>query len=96
MGSQEAATDIKASALELIGNTPLLALDRIWPGPGRILAKCEFMNPGGSIKDRSAYGMIKTALDTGRLQPKAPVLEVTSGNQGCGLAMVRSSLIFDL
>lgn len=39
-------TDIKASALELIGNTPLVALDRIWPGPGRILAKCEFMNPG--------------------------------------------------
>lgn len=39
-------TDIKSSALELIGNTPLVALDRIWPGPGRILAKCEFLNPG--------------------------------------------------
>ncbi|CAL8131660.1 unnamed protein product [Orchesella dallaii] len=86
MGSPQ--TDIKSSALELIGNTPLVALDRIWPGPGRLLAKCEFLNPGSSIKDRSSYGMIKKALDSGKLKPGDPILEVSSGNQGCGLALV--------
>jgi len=86
--SADGTTDIKASALELIGNTPLVALDRIWPGPGRLLAKCEFMNPGGSIKDRSSLGMITKATESGELKPGAPVLEVTSGNQGCGIALV--------
>ncbi|CAG2117412.1 unnamed protein product, partial [Medioppia subpectinata] len=85
-------TDIKESALELIGNTPLVALDRIWPGPGRILAKCEFMNPGASIKDRSSLSMIKRALDSGKLKPNGPIVEVTSGNQGCGLAVVAAVL----
>lgn len=80
--------EIKASALELIGNTPIVALDRIWPGPGRILAKCEFMNPGASIKCRSSLHMIKKALERGDLKPGHAVLEVTSGNQGCGLAVV--------
>jgi cysteine synthase A len=80
--------DIKSSALELVGNTPLVALDRIWPGPGRLLAKCEFMNPGASIKDRSSLHMIHTAIKSGKLTPDGKVLEVTSGNQGCGLAMV--------
>ncbi|VVC95711.1 unnamed protein product [Leptidea sinapis] len=82
------ATDIKASALELIGNTPLVALDRLHPGPGRILAKCEFMNPGASIKCRSALHMIQKAKESGELKEGAPVLEVTSGNQGVGLAIV--------
>lgn len=81
-------SDIKASALELIGNTPLVALDRLHPGPGRVLAKCEFMNPGASIKCRSSLQMIEKALASGALQPGAPVVEVTSGNQGCGLAVV--------
>lgn len=80
--------EIKKSALELIGNTPIVALDRLYPGPGRILAKCEFMNPGASIKCRSSLHMIKTALETGELKPGTPVVEVTSGNQGCGLAVV--------
>lgn len=82
------ANEIKSSALELIGNTPLVALDRLHPGPGRILAKCEFMNPGASVKDRSSLHMIMKARETGILKPKAPVLELTSGNQGCGLAVV--------
>ncbi|XP_047538571.1 putative inactive cysteine synthase 2 [Vanessa atalanta] len=86
--NDEVANEIKASALELIGNTPIVALDRIWSGPGRILAKCEFMNPGGSIKCRSSLHMIKKALENGDLKPGASVLEVTSGNQGCGLAVV--------
>ena len=49
---------ITSSVLDLIGDTPLLALDRIWPGPGRLLAKCEQLNPTGSLKDRSSYYMI--------------------------------------
>jgi len=85
-------TQIASNALELVGNTPLLALDRIWPGPGRLLAKCEFMNPGGSIKDRSALGMITRAREEGLLKPGGEILEVTSGNQGCGLAMVAAVL----
>lgn len=44
-------------------------------GPGRILAKCEFMNPGGSIKDRSSLGMIRSAIEAGDLKPNGPVLE---------------------
>ncbi|KAI5645519.1 pyridoxal-phosphate dependent enzyme domain-containing protein [Phthorimaea operculella] len=84
--------EIKKSALELIGNTPIVALDRLHPGPGRILAKCEFMNPGGSIKCRSAMHMILNAYKNGDLKPGTPVLEVTSGNQGCGLAVVCSVL----
>ncbi|CAG2118772.1 unnamed protein product, partial [Medioppia subpectinata] len=85
-------TDIKASAIELIGNTPMVALDRIWPGPGRILAKCEFMNPGGSIKDRPSRCMIETAISNGNLQPNGHIVELSSGNQGCGLAVVSAVL----
>lgn len=81
-------TEIANSALDLIGNTPLVALDRLWPGPGRILAKCEFMNPGASIKDRTSLSMIMRARDRGQLTEGAPVVEMTSGNQGCGLALV--------
>ncbi|XP_063531346.1 cysteine synthase-like [Cydia strobilella] len=84
--------EIKSSALELIGNTPIVALDRLYPGPGRILAKCEFMNPGGSIKCRSALYMIQNARKNGDLKPGSPVVEVTSGNQGTGLAVVCSVL----
>ncbi|CAK1586348.1 unnamed protein product [Parnassius mnemosyne] len=80
--------EIKASALDLIGETPIVALDRLYTGPGRILAKCEFMNPGASIKCRSSLHMIRKARESGELKPGAPVLEVTSGNQGCGLAVV--------
>ncbi|XP_026732275.1 putative inactive cysteine synthase 2 [Trichoplusia ni] len=85
---QPLENEIKASALELIGNTPIVALDRLYTGPGRILAKCEFMNPGASIKCRSSLSMIQRALKSGELKPGAPVVEVTSGNQGCGLAVV--------
>ncbi|KAL0822701.1 hypothetical protein ABMA28_004720 [Loxostege sticticalis] len=80
--------DIKASALDLIGNTPIVALDRLYTGPGRILAKCEFMNPGASIKCRSSLHMINKAIKSGELKPGMPVVEITSGNQGCGLAVV--------
>ncbi|CAH4028608.1 cysteine synthase B-like [Pieris brassicae] len=88
----EKQTDIRASALELIGNTPLVALDRLYTGPGRLLAKCEFMNPGGSIKDRASYHMIQKARLRGELKPGDLVIEATSGNQGCGLAVACSVL----
>ncbi|CAG2107403.1 unnamed protein product [Medioppia subpectinata] len=92
MAKQYGPTDIKASAIELIGNTPLVALDRIWPGSGRILAKCEFMNPGASIKDRPSRCMIETAISNGKLQPNGHIVELSSGNQGCGLALVSAVL----
>nr|6PMU_A Chain A, Beta-cyanoalanine synthase [Tetranychus urticae]6PMU_B Chain B, Beta-cyanoalanine synthase [Tetranychus urticae]7MFJ_AAA Chain AAA, Beta-cyanoalanine synthase [Tetranychus urticae]7MFJ_BBB Chain BBB, Beta-cyanoalanine synthase [Tetranychus urticae] len=79
---------ITPSALDLIGNTPLIALDRLWPGPGRLLAKCEFLNPTASLKDRSSYYMIAKAKESGQLKDGESVIEVTSGNQGGGIACV--------
>ncbi len=81
-----------SSALELIGGTPLIALDRVYPGPGRILAKAEFMQPGGSVKDRAARGVLLAARAAGRLAPGAPVIEMTSGNMGAGLAVACAAL----
>ncbi|MDB5846987.1 MAG: cysteine synthase [Rhodoferax sp.] len=76
-----------SNALDLIGNTPLLALDRIHRGPGRILAKAEFLQPGGSVKDRAAKAILLAAKTDGRLLPGMPVIEMTSGNMGAGLAV---------
>ncbi|KST60671.1 cysteine synthase [Methylobacterium sp. GXS13] len=81
-----------ASALDLIGGTPLIALDRAYPGPGRILAKAEFMQPGGSVKDRAARAILLAARADGRLAPGAPVVEMTSGNMGAGLAVACAAL----
>jgi cysteine synthase B len=77
------------SILDCIGNTPLARLDRINPNPKvRLLAKLEGNNPGGSIKDRIAWHMVKNAEDTGKLTKGSTILEATSGNTGIGLAMV--------
>jgi len=76
------------SVLDLIGNTPLIELSRIHKGPGRILAKCEFLNPGGSMKDRSALRIVRDAEASGGLAPGQTVVEMTSGNMGAGLAVV--------
>lgn len=81
-----------ASALDLIGRTPLIALDRVWQGPGRIVAKAEFMQPGGSVKDRAAKAILLAARADGRLQPGMPVVEMTSGNMGAGLAVTCAAL----
>jgi len=72
--------------LDLIGNTPLIGLERC--GDGRIFAKAEFLNPGGSIKDRVALSMIEDAERRGALGPGGTILEATSGNTGIGLAFV--------
>ncbi|MDX1469506.1 MAG: pyridoxal-phosphate dependent enzyme, partial [Acidimicrobiia bacterium] len=76
------------SVLGAIGGTPLVRLDRLWQGSGTILAKLEYLNPGGSKKDRIALRMIEEAEEAGDLKPGQPVVELTSGNTGTGLAIV--------
>ena len=77
---------LAASAIDLVGATPLVALDRAHRGPGRIVAKAEFLQPGGSVKDRAAKAILLAARADGRLQPGRPVVEMTSGNMGAGRA----------
>jgi cysteine synthase A len=80
---------IAESVLDLIGNTPLVRLNRIPPaGSATILAKVESQNPGGSVKDRIARSMIEDAERRGILRPGSTLVEPTSGNTGIGLAMV--------
>jgi cysteinyl-tRNA synthetase len=77
--------------LNHIGNTPLVEIRRLNPNPSvRILAKLEYLNPGGSIKDRPALSMIEEGERSGELKPGKTVIEATSGNTGIGLAMVCS------
>ena len=76
---------------ELIGGTPLLALERLGRRRGweaEVLAKLECCNPAGSVKDRAALGMILTAEEEGRLRPGSVIVEPTSGNTGIGLAAI--------
>src|SRR5688500_20160738 len=77
------------SILELVGGTPLLRLARFAPPPAAALfAKLEYMNPGGSVKDRAAPGMILDAERRGRLTPGANLTEPTGGHTGNGQALV--------
>jgi cysteine synthase A len=77
------------SILDLIGHTPLLHLARFAPPPlASVYAKIEWLNPGGSVKDRAALGMILDAEETGRLRRGATIIEPTAGNTGIGLALV--------
>jgi cysteine synthase len=74
---------------ELVGNTPLLHFRRIVPaGAADVFAKLEYLNPGGSVKDRAAIGMIKEAEEEGLLKPGATIVEATAGNTGIGLALI--------
>ena len=78
-----------ASILDLIGNTPLVEIKKIVQKPKvRLFGKLEGHNPGGSVKDRAAYGMIKGALDRGDIKPGVRLIEATSGNTGIALAMI--------
>ena len=81
------------SVLDLIGNTPLLRLNRLSDETGcEILGKCEFLNPGQSVKDRPALGMVRDAEAAGILKPGGTIVEGTAGNTGIGLAMVGAAL----
>ncbi len=81
------------SVIDLIGNTPLLRLRRASEETGcEILGKCEFLNPGQSIKDRAALGTIRDAEQSGALKPGGTIVEGTAGNTGIGLAMVGRAL----
>ena len=87
--------DIKQSALELIGKTPLLQLNNYSKNAGlkdaTILAKLEYLNPAGSVKDRIALAMIEDAEQKGILKPGATIIEPTSGNTGIGIASVAAA-----
>jgi len=82
---------------DLIGNTPLVEFDRIPAADGvapavRMLGKLEGHGPGGSVKDRAAWGMLSSAMERGEIEPGAHFVEATSGNTGIALAMVAARL----
>lgn len=77
----------------LIGNTPLVQIQGLNPNPAvTVYVKLEGQNPGGSVKDRAAYGMIKGALDRKEILPGAKLVEATSGNTGIALAMIAQAM----
>lgn len=88
-------SEIKESAWELIGETPILRLSRYCERAGlkgaNILAKLEYLNPSGSVKDRVALAMIENAEKSGKLKPGATLIEPTSGNTGIGIAAVAAA-----
>jgi cysteine synthase len=87
--SRPATARVSESVLELIGDTPLLRLNRFGRGvEAALYAKLEFLNPGGSVKDRAALGMIEEAEAAGRLRPGATIVEPTAGNTAVGLALI--------
>jgi cysteine synthase B len=77
------------SILDLVGNTPMVEIKKMNPNPGvKIYAKLEGDNPGGSVKDRPALFMIRSAIERGDIQPGTKLIEATSGNTGIALAMI--------
>lgn len=85
---------IYANASELIGGTPLVAFDKLaakYEAPAKILAKLEYFNPAGSVKDRVAREIIEDAEKSGKLKPGATIIEPTSGNTGIGLASIAAA-----
>ncbi|WP_029215601.1 cystathionine beta-synthase [Kallotenue papyrolyticum] len=86
--SAPTALDIKQNILEAIGNTPLVRLNKVVGDiKATVLAKCEFMNPGGSVKDRIGIAMLEDAERRGLIKPGGTIVEPTSGNTGVGLAI---------
>ncbi len=84
-----------ASIIDLVGNTPLVKINRLNPNPAvKIFAKLEGDNPGGSVKDRPALNMIRSALERGEINSQTKLIEATSGNTGIALAMI--ARLFDL
>ena len=86
-----------ASIIDLVGNTPMVEIRQLNPNPGvTIYAKLEGDNPGGSVKDRPALNMIKSALERGDIKPGSKLIEATSGNTGIALAMVARLFNLDI
>ena len=84
------------AVLDLIGNTALVRLEGVSAATGcEIYGKCEFLNPGGSVKDRTALGLVRAAERDGRLRPGGTIVEGTAGNTGIGLALVAGALGYD-
>ncbi|SDE20155.1 cysteine synthase B [Mucilaginibacter pineti] len=84
-----------ATLIDTIGNTPLVEIKRLNPNPNvKIYAKLEGNNPGGSVKDRAALNMIRSAIERGEIKPGTKLIEATSGNTGIALAMM--ARLFDL
>lgn len=82
----------ETSILRTIGDTPLIPIRRIFRSERvRIFAKAEWFNPGGSVKDRPAYHMIRTAEESGALTPDKPIIDATSGNTGIAYAMIAAA-----
>src|SRR5215467_1860921 len=80
---------VAENIIELVGRTPMLHLRRITPrGCAEVYAKLEYLNPGGSVKDRAAIGMIRRAEEEGKLRLGGTIVEATAGNTGIGLALV--------
>jgi cysteine synthase A len=87
--AEDMSLRIAEEITELVGRTPVLHLRRIVPADAAdVYAKLEYLNPGGSIKDRAALGMIDRAEKDGRLKPGATIFEATAGNTGVGLALI--------
>src|SRR6059058_130311 len=85
--------DVRSSTLDAIGNTPLIKLRRASEETGcTILGKAEFMNPGLSVKDRAALGIVTDAMEKGQLTPGGLIVEGTAGNTGIGLTVVGNAL----
>ncbi|QYA26512.1 cysteine synthase CysM [Gramella sp. MT6] len=85
------------SILDLVGTTPLVKAKRVFNKPGvELYFKLEGQNPGGSVKDRAAYNMIKSALDRGDIDKKTKLIEATSGNTGIALAMIAGIFGLDI
>ncbi|MDB5149544.1 MAG: cysM, partial [Mucilaginibacter sp.] len=84
-----------AALIDLIGNTPMVEIKKLNPNPKvQIFAKLEGNNPGGSVKDRAALNMIRSAIERGEIKPGTKLIEATSGNTGIALAMI--ARLFDL
>ncbi len=80
--------DVSDSIASLVGNTPIVRLSRFSEGePFNLFGKCEFLNPGGSVKDRIGFHMVKKAAESGALRPGGTIVEATAGNTGVGLAL---------
>ena len=74
---------------ELVGGTPMLQFRKLVPaGAADVFAKLEYLNPGGSVKDRAAIGIIQRAEEEGKLRPGGTIVEATAGNTGIGLALI--------